>query len=315
MTDESLFNAGSSAQIVPEADTARHAVASLRGYAYQILATTLAWIDIDENSRLFLEVAEDYAIIADQALTAVQIKDTAASGPVTLNTQSVRNAVVSFVDLVERNPDSEIELRFFTTSEIGKEKTVADRPDGIAGLDYWKKVASGADVSPLRALLQSERFPGLVRSFVESRDDASLRRDLIGRIRWDCGKPDLATIRLELEQRMVVLGRDRFHLPASEAQRLGELLAFRVLRKCTANDIDDRVLTRAELYSAIDAASRTTVPRMAVELLSRLASASIATPGEGTALLNPRSPAQPGWFLSGATLPVPRELLDERSLN
>ena len=71
-------------------------------------------------------------------------------------------------------------------------------------------------------------------------------------------------------------------------------------------------LRRAELYSAIDAASQTTVPRMAVELLSRLASASIATPGEGTALLNPRSPAQPGWFLSGATLPVPRELLDRK---
>ena len=314
MTNDSIFNAGASSQLVPEADTARQAVAALRGYAYQVLATTLAWIDLDEHSRLFLEVAEDYAIIANQALDAVEIKDTAASGPVTLNTLSVRNAVASFVDLVERNPDIQVELRFLTTSEIGLERAIADRPEGIAGLIYWKKAASGADVSPLRGLLQSEKYPDSVRNFVESRNDESLRRDLIGRIRWDCGRPDLDTIRLELEQRMVVLGRERFHLPAPEAQRLVELLAFRVLRKCTATEIQDRVLTRADLYSAIDAASQFTVSRTAVDLLSKLASQGMASAGEGTALLNPQTAAEPGWFLSGTTLPVPRILLDRKEI-
>lgn len=314
VTNESLFNAGPSGQIIPEADSARHAVAALRGYAYQVLATTLAWIDIDEKTRLFLEVAEDYALVANQALTAAQIKDTAASGPVTLNTQSVRDAVASFVDLADRNPNMQVELRFLTTSEIGNEKAAVDRPQGIAGLKYWKKVASGADVSPLRTLLQSEKFPGSVRDFVESRDDASLRRDLIGRIRWDCGRPDLATIRLELEQRMIVLGRDRFHLPASEAPQLAELLAFRVLRKCTVTDIDERILTRAELYSAIDAASQTTVPRTAVELLSRMAAASMSSAGGDAALINPPSNREPGWLLSGSALPIPKGLLDRTEI-
>ena len=312
MTNEYLFNAGASAQLVPEADTARHAVAALRGYAYQILVTTLAWVDIDENSRLFLEVAEDYAVIADQALSAVQIKDTAASGPITLNTPSVHKAVDSFIDLVERNPDREIELRFFTTSEIGKEKAIADRPEGIAGLIYWKKAASGADISPLRTFLQSDKLSCSVRTFANSRDDESLRRDLIGRIRWDCGRPDITNIRMELEQRMIVLGRDRFHLPTYEARRIVELLAFRVLRKCTTTDISARVLTRAELYSIIDSASQSTVPRTTVELLSRLASQAMAPAGEGTALLYPQIATEPGWFLSGATLPVPTNLLDRK---
>ena len=314
MTNESLFNAGASGQIIPEADTARHAVAALRGYAYQVLATTLAWIDIDEESRLFLEVAEDYALVANQALTAAQIKDTAASGPVTLNTQSVRDAVASFVDLVDRNPQLKVVLRFFTTSEIGNERAVVDRPQGIAGLEYWKKAASGADVSPLRTLLESERFSDSVRAFVKARDDASLRRDLIGRIRWDCGRPDLDTIRLELEQRMIVLGRDRFHLPASEAPQLADLLAFRVLRKCTATDINDRILTRAELYSAIDVASQTTVPRTAVELLSRLAAANMASAGGDAAIVNPPYITEPGWFLSGSALPIPKGLLDRAKI-
>ena len=265
---------------------------------------------LDEKSRLFLEVAEDYAIIINQVLKAVQIKDTAASGPVTLNTPSVRNAIASFVDLVERNPQSEVEFRFLTTSEIGQERAVEDRPAGIAALVYWKKAASGADVTPLRRLLQSERFPDSVRDFVEYRDDEALQCDLIGRIRWDCGKPDLDTIRYQLEQRVIVLGRDQFHLPASEAKRLVELLVFRVLKKCTATEITDRVLTRADLYSAIDAGSQSTVPRTVVELLSRLASRGMETTGENTALLNPPSAREPGWIVSGDALPAPRNLLD-----
>ena len=111
---------------------------------------------------------------------------------------------------------------------------------------------------------------------------------------------------------MVVLGRERFNLPAPEAQPLVELLAFRVLRKCTATEIQDRILTRADLYSAIDAASRFTVSRTAVELLSTLASQGMASVGEGTALLNPQTAIGPGWFLSGTALPVPRKLLDRR---
>ena len=312
MNHESLFNAGASAQLVPEADTARHAVAALRGYAYQILTTTLAWIDIPENSRLFLEVAEDYAIIAGQALSGVQVKDTPASGPITLNSPSVHKAVASFVDLVERNPEKEIDLRFFTTSEIGKEKAVADRPEGIAGLNYWKKAASGADVAPLRAFLQSEKLSCSVRRFADSRDDESLRRDLIERIRWECGRPDITNIRSELERRMIVLGRDRFHLPASEARRVVDLLAFRVLGKCITTDINARVLTLADLYSAIDAASQSSVPRTTVELLSRLASQAMAPSGQGTALLHPLVATEPGWFLSGETLPVPTNLLDRK---
>ena len=76
MNENDLFNAGPSPGDIPEGDPARQAIHSLRGYVYQALATALAWVDIGEHDRLFLEVAEDYAIIAQQALSlkAVQIK-------------------------------------------------------------------------------------------------------------------------------------------------------------------------------------------------------------------------------------------------
>ena len=242
MNADPLFNAGTTSRNIPAGDVARQAVASLRGYAYQVLAAALAWLDIDENGRLFLEVAEDYAAIAGQALRAVQVKDTGGSSSVTLNSASIRKAVTAFVDLVERNPDLRVDLRFFTTSEIGTENDPADRLGGMSGLEYWKKVGAGADPAPLRTMLESDRFPESVREFSKARDDAALRRDLIGRIRWECGRPDFEMLRQELEARLVVVGRDRFHLPATEARMLADHLVYRVLEKSIVNTPQDRCL-------------------------------------------------------------------------
>ena len=155
----------------------------LRGYAYQTVAAALAWLDIDERGQLYLEVAEDYAIVAKQALSAVQVRDTEGSGSVTLNSVNIRDAIAAFVDLVGRNPNVSVDLRYFTTSVIGTEQAIVDRPAGIAGLEYWRKAASRADPSPLRAILESEKFPEPVRAFVNARDDAALRRDLLQKIR------------------------------------------------------------------------------------------------------------------------------------
>ena len=309
MNPHDLFNAGPSAGLVPKADTARQAVDSLRGYAYQALAAALAWLDIDERGKLFLEVAEDYAIIANQALNTVQVKDTQSSGSITLNSPSVRNAVAAFVDLTERNPDIQVDLRFFTTSEIGTEQTIADRPAGMAGLEYWRKVATGTNPSPLRNILESERFPKPVRDFSKARNDAALRHDLIERIHWDCGKPDFSTLRQELESRLVVIGRDRFHLPAPEAQRLADPLVSRVLEKSVIKTPEDRVLTRADLYSAIDTATRTSVPRASVEALTRFASGLTGALGRGLGTGNPPSITETGWLIDGTRLPTPQGII------
>ena len=231
MSTQDLFNPGPTSQLVPQGDPVRQAVASLRGYAYQVLATALAWLDLDESSQIYLEVVEDYAIVAKDALLGVQVKDTEGSGPVTLNSGSVRDAIAAFVDLVERNPDISVDLRFFTTSEIGTEKAVADRPDDMAGLEYWKHTAAGANLLPLRAVLESDKFPESVRNFCKIRDDEQLFRQLIKRIHWDCGKPDFSTLKQELEARQIVVGRDRFNIPAQEASRLVNCLAYQVLEK------------------------------------------------------------------------------------
>ena len=310
MNPHDLFNAGTAADIVPKGDTARQAVDSLRGYAYQVLATALAWLDIDENGRLFLEVAEDYAIIAKQALSAVQVKDTERSRSITLNSPSVRNAVAAFVDLTERNPAIQVDLRFFTTSEIGTEQAIADRPAGRAGLEYWRKVAAGAEnPSPLRAILESDRFHESVRTFSKNRNDTELCRDLIKRIHWDCGKPDFPALRQELEERLIVVGRDRFHLPAPEARRLADFLVYRVLEKSIVETPQDRVLTRAGLYSEIDTATRISLPRASIDDLAQHTSGLAGALGGGLGTGNPLSVTETGWLIDGTTLPAPQGMI------
>ena len=164
--------AGSLALVPPNTDPARNAIHAIRGYEYQALAATLAWIRLDDQGKLYLEVAEDYAKVVGQAIEAVQVKDTGLSGAVTLSSSNVRNAIASFVDLVERNPDQQVQLRFFTTSAIGLERATRDRPGGLAGLKYWQRVRLGQEVvGPLRSILEREPFPDAVRKFCAVRSE------------------------------------------------------------------------------------------------------------------------------------------------
>jgi hypothetical protein len=126
----SLFTAGPRLIEPPLGDSARQAIASLRGYAYQLFASALAWLDLRDDQDLYLEVAEDYATVASDAVHAVQVVDTKESGSITLQSAEVHAALDAFVDLVERNPGRPISFRFLPTSEIGRERSKADRVDG-----------------------------------------------------------------------------------------------------------------------------------------------------------------------------------------
>ena len=314
---DAALTSGSIVNTLPSADAARQAVDSLRGYGYQALVTTLAWLDIDEQTRLFLEVAEDYATVAGDALRAVQVKDTRASGRVTLSTQSVRDAIAAYVDLVHRNPNSRVDLRFFTTSEVGRERRRADRPGGLPGLEYWQKAAGRrhAEVLPLRKILESDRFPESVREFTRARNDTELRRDLIQRLHWDCGQLPSATIREELEARLVVLSRDQFRLPAQEARRLVDILVHHVLQTSLADSPENRVLTRATLYDAIDTATRISVPRVALEHLATRIQAFLPDLLQDTPVPEMSFSAEDvSWIISGTTLPVPQGIISRVSV-
>lgn len=299
-----LFRPGPTPDDPPTGDIEREAVASLRGYAYQVVVATLAWLDLDDHGRLYLEVAEDYAMVAEQSLNAVQVKDTAGSGIITLNTQAVKDAIAAFIELVKNNKGRNVHLRYFTTSPIGAELKVSDRPGGEPGLKYWRKAAAGASVAPLRAKLTGGNFGTDVADFVRERTDEELRRDLLQKIHWDADQEDLAGVTRELEERLVVLGRDRFGLAAQEARRLKDLLIYHVLESSIIKDRAKRVLTRAELYTAFDAATQVVVPRQAANAMAQLGPmlAAALTGGQGGGSF---APADISWITRGDELPTP----------
>jgi hypothetical protein len=308
------FTPGKTIDAPPVGDVERQAVASLRGYAYQVAAATLAWLDLSDDAKLFLEVAEDYATVAQQSLDAVQVKDTAESGSVTLNTEAVREAINAFVVLAANNNDRVLQLRYLTTSPVGIEHKTSDRPGGVAGLIYWRRAAAGADVGPLRPILDSDKFSADVQAFVKARDDEALRRDLLQRIHWDTQQADLTGITEEIEGRLVVLGRDRFNLPATEARRLANVLIYQVLRKSVLKNASDRVLTRADLYGAIDAATRISVSRQAAGSMLDLATALATALAGGQALDAAFSLVDAPWLIPSSDLATPRGIIARQKL-
>jgi ATPase family associated with various cellular activities (AAA) len=308
------FTPGTTIDSPPVGEVERQAVASLRGYAYQVAATALAWLDLDDRSELYLEVAEDYAKLAEQSLAAVQVKDTAKSGSVTLNTKAIRDAVRAFVVIVTSNEGRDVQLRYLTTSPVGIEQKTSDRPAGVAGLLYWRQAAASADVGPLRAILTSDKFSTEVHAFVKARDDESLRRDLLQRIHWDCGMPDLAGLMQEIEEHLVVLGRDRFNLPATEARRLGNVLIYNVLKKSVLKIALDRVLSRAELYIAIDAATSVSVPRRTASSMLDIGAAIANALASGQSLDATFSAVDTDWLIPSGDLATPRGVISRQAV-
>ena len=187
----------------PNADSARQAINAIRGYEYQILAAALEWIDLQENGLIYLEVAEDYARVINGEIEAVQVKETRGSGSITLNSPAVRQAIESFVSLVEQNPERDVRFRYMTTSPIGREKISGHRHDGIAGLEHWRLARSGNDVAPLREFLECESVSKGVRTFCKSRSDEELHTDLIRKITWDCERPNGAFLYQVLQERSI----------------------------------------------------------------------------------------------------------------
>ena len=296
-----------------DANIARQAISSLRGYVYQALAAAVAWIEMSDNAALYLEVAQDYALLVSDVLSAAEVKDTYQSGTVTLHSRNVREAIANFVTLHQNNPSMEVHLRFLTTSEIGSERAATQIPSGKKGLDYWRACASGADVQPLRELLADPMFPPTVRSFCQERDDVALRRELFQRIHWECGRPAFSVLRRELEDRLLVVCRERLGVRSQDVSTVSDVVLALVLRKTIVVPAASRVLTKSDLYRAIDHATQMSVPRSFVRDHQVLVSDLL--PAMRSALGSRDLPLfDPGYFIDTQELPVQRHLIPRQAV-
>lgn len=252
-----LFGSGPRLE-VPNGDPARQAVAALRGYAYQLYVSALAWLALSDGEILHLEIAEDYAIATREALTGAQVRDTKGSGGITLQSDCARSTIDSYVDLVMRNPGRVVSLHYLTTSAIGLERERAHRVNGAPALDYWRRAAMGADLGPLRGLIENLDLTEATSTYLASLSDDAFRTEFLQRIHWHCGAPGLADLRADLEAGVIEYVASARQLSSQTARSVMPIVLERILM--TAVSEGARALRRADLLLLIDEAALVAVP-------------------------------------------------------
>jgi len=251
----------------PSGDPAREAIDSLRGYAYQILQSALAWTELKDDEFLYLEVAEDFAVAATNALTAVQVKETAS--PVTINSGDVVASINSFIELQEQNPSLNISLRHLTTSVIGKEKSPEHRIGETPTLIAWRNLSKAGDLSDLRRVLERSKLSDKTKKHIASLNDTDFREDLLKKIHFDCGAPDSKFLERQLISKISKLIVERGGVHSQAVNCTANILLF-LLKLSTNKNRDERCVDRAGLEERLEAAIQIALPKAQFDAHNRL---------------------------------------------
>lgn len=203
-----------------KSDPKRQALPTLKGFSYQIWQSVYRWVTLKEGEALFLEGAEDIDVLGPGQAETIQVKETKASGTVTLRSQDILDAIAHFWEHQQNNPGITVTFRFLTTAERGYEQS--NPFAGVRGLDHWDSCKhQNTDLSLLRSFIGSqEALPESLRSFVASSEDEELRQRLITRIEWDTGSKPQPYIEDLVSRKVEVYGNRVHGLPPSYSVKL-----------------------------------------------------------------------------------------------
>ncbi len=233
---------------IPDEQLSRQANASLKGYVHQLYLTLEAWVALQPEETLLLEVAEDYARLTESALQMTQAK--AEAGRVTLRTESALKAITSLWQFAIENPNLHVGLNYLTTATVAREQS-ASLPGKGGGIAYWPAAAEGADVEPLRQLLLGLKLPTDLIAFIRTATPDELRTRLLRRINWICGAADSDAVEARVRDRLICIAATR-GLLASDGERALSALFLKVLKSAAGIK---RELQRIDFELAFEAAS------------------------------------------------------------
>ena len=274
----------------PLGDPSRQAIDSLRGYVYQIYQSALAWIELEDDEFLFLEVAEDFAVVAKDALEAVQVKGT--NRRITINSKDIITTIDSFVELQDKKPSLKVTLRHLTTSTIGKEKKLEDRIGDVSALSVWRNLAKSGDLSDLRRVLEKSKLSDKTKVFIEGLDDEGLRERFLKRIHFDCGAPESQFLEPQIRSRISRLLQDRGGVH-SQAQGCMANILLTLLKLSTSPNREARYVHRNHLEEHLEAATQVTLNRAGFEIQNRLINQALSASGSSEAGLSSARSVRP----------------------
>ena len=245
---------------IPKGDMSREAIDALSGYVYQIYQSALAWIELEPEEFLFLEVAEDYAVVAADVLNAVQVKETGHN--VTINSDDIVASIDSFVDLRQKNPELQIRLRHLTTSRIGKEKSAEHRIGDTPTLEAWRKLSKTGDLVPLRKILDASKLSKQTKNYIRELDDTEFREEFLKRIHFDCGALDSRFLLRQLHSKLLKIVIKRGGVNSQVDGCLSSILII-LLQKATQRG--KRFVDRNALEELLERATQIPVNRSQLE--------------------------------------------------
>lgn len=269
---------------IPKGDKTREAIEALSGYVYQIYQSALALIELEPEEILFLEVAEDYAKTAADALEAVQIKETTQN--VTINSSGIVASIDSFVQLRKKNPSLQIRLRHLTTSKIGKEKCIEHRLGDTPTLELWRMLSKTGNLTPLRNILSSSKISTETKKYIENLTNKEFRDEFLKRIHFDCGALESKFLVRQLRSKLSKLLIERGGVTSQVVTCLNNIL-MTLLSKATQKE--DRFVDRNTLEELLEKATQVTVNREQLEIQRRLVNKALgALPEQSTNLIATR---------------------------
>ena len=237
----------------------------MRGYWAQVWRSVLAWMDLGESERLYLEGAEDIDRINGLAAETIQVKDVA--GNITLRSGDVIEAIDNAWMHRQRNQRHAIKFRFLTTAGIGVEQGAPFGP-GIGGLRLWydSRLLTDAAHRERNArvlanfLLSDGKVSATVQAFLRTALDVQIWEQLIAPIEWDTDAEEAPEVIREIKDRLVILG-EKFGVTSDKAEDVAEHLYTTAYGTATLQK--DRSLKRADLLRLFHERTHVSLPAAA----------------------------------------------------
>ncbi len=245
-------------------DPGREAVASMRGYSYQILRSIETWLDLSDGEELYLEGAEDLDRAGQLEVITEQVKDTKGSGTLTLRNGNAIAAISNFWQHCKRNPGSTIKFRYLTTSEVGTERGM-DLSLSRPGVEAWEQIRRTpkaesclVDAEIIRNfLLSHDETAQSLKDFLTSATPEQFVDCVIMPFEWVTGQPNADALQQRIENKLIELGEPRKISATSSSGALADLHLHawnNVIHPIRAP------LRRGDFIRILEAAGSTTIP-------------------------------------------------------
>ncbi len=255
-----------------QADAKRQAVASIRGYAYQVALTALAWLELDVAELIIVEGAEDFDRLGHED-ELNQAKAVASN--LTLRSAEILDGIQNFWNAIDGNPGRKLRYRFLSTAAAGTEQ---GRPFPMPGLSFWQSIKN-SDANADRALdcrsiadflIANKAFSTDLDGFLRNADGEEIYRRLMSPMEFVMDGPGLPAIEQTIKDRLVILG-EKFRISAPNAEKAFDTILGTVWRAASSKNVEDRRLDRAALLRTFSTFTERSVPGNFVENFQQFA--------------------------------------------